>query len=44
MPTPGNVAAKLEKARGLPVDILMLDLEDGVPGEDAAKARARTLR
>jgi citrate lyase subunit beta/citryl-CoA lyase len=43
MPTPGNVAAKLEKARGLPVDILMLDLEDGVPGEDAAKARARTL-
>lgn len=41
--TPGNVAAKLEKARSLPVDVLMLDLEDGVPGTDGAKQRAREL-
>lgn len=41
--TPGNVAAKLEKARSLPVDVLMLDLEDGVPGSDSAKQRAREL-
>lgn len=41
--TPGNVAAKLEKARSLPVDVLMLDLEDGVPSSDSAKQRAREL-
>jgi citrate lyase subunit beta / citryl-CoA lyase len=41
--TPGNVAAKLEKARSLHVDVLMLDLEDGVPGTDGAKQRAREL-
>lgn len=41
--TPGNVAAKLEKARSLPVDVLMLDLEDGVPANDGAKQRAREL-
>lgn len=39
--TPGNVAAKVEKALALPVDVLMLDLEDGVPNVDAAKAAAR---
>ena len=39
--TPGNVAAKVDKALGLPVDVLMLDLEDGVPHVDAAKAAAR---
>jgi citrate lyase subunit beta/citryl-CoA lyase len=39
--TPGNVAAKVEKSLGLPVDVLMLDLEDGVPHVDAAKAAAR---
>lgn len=41
--TPGNVEAKLAKARGFPVDILMLDLEDGVPDTAEAKARARDL-
>jgi len=39
--TPGNVPAKVEKALQLPVDVLMLDLEDGVPDTDSAKARAR---
>lgn len=41
--TPGNVPAKVEKALGLPVDVLMLDLEDGVPHVDAAKAAAREI-
>lgn len=41
--TPGNVEAKVEKARGLPVDVLMLDLEDSVPNTDAAIARARQV-
>ena len=41
--TPGNAAAKVEKALGLPVDVLMLDLEDGVPHGDAAKAAAREI-
>ncbi len=41
--TPGNVEAKLAKAEAFPVDILMLDLEDGVPNTAAAKARAREL-
>lgn len=39
--TPGNVAAKVDKSLGLPVDVLMLDLEDGVPNVDPAKAAAR---
>lgn len=43
--TPGNVPAKVEKALQLPVDVLMLDLEDGVPDTDSAKVKAReTLR
>ena len=41
--TPGNAAAKVEKALGLPVDVLMLDLEDGVPNDDVAKAAAREI-
>ncbi|MBC8451630.1 MAG: CoA ester lyase [Rhodospirillaceae bacterium] len=41
--TPGNVEAKLAKAESFPVDILMLDLEDGVPNTAEAKARAREL-
>jgi len=41
--TPGNVRSKVEKARKLPVDILMLDLEDGVPAMDSAKALARKV-
>lgn len=41
--TPGNVESKLEKARKFQVDVLMLDLEDGVPDTDSAKARARNL-
>lgn len=39
--TPCNVESKLEKARAFPVDVLMLDLEDGVPGHGTAKACAR---
>lgn len=41
--TPGSVEAKVEKARAFPVDVLMLDLEGGVPETDAAKARAREV-
>ena len=41
--TPGNVAAKLMKAEAFPVDILMLDIEDGVPDTAEAKGRAREL-
>lgn len=41
--TPGNVEAKLVKAESFPVDILMLDLEDGVPDTAEAKTRAREL-
>jgi len=41
--TPANTEAMLLKARAFPVDVLMLDLEDGVPNEDGAKARARRL-
>ena len=41
--TPGNVAAKLMKAEAFPVDILMLDIEDGVPDTAEAKVRAREL-
>ena len=41
--TPGNVEAKVLKSAGLPVDVLMLDLEDGVPGTDDAKAQARDV-
>ena len=43
VPTPGNVEAMVEKARSFPVDVLMLDLEDGVPNTDEAKSRARTV-
>ena len=41
--TPGNVRSKVEKARELPVDVLMLDLEGGVPATDAAKTLARKV-
>ena len=41
--TPGNVEAKVLKSAGLPVDVLMLDLEDGVPGTNEAKAQARDV-
>ena len=41
--TPGNVETKIEKAKGFAVDILMLDLEDGVPDTREAKDRARHL-
>lgn len=43
VPTPGNVKSMVEKARTFPVDVLMLDLEDGVPSSDEAKARARKV-
>ena len=43
VPTPGNVEAMVEKARSFPVDVLMLDLEDGVPNTNEAKARARSV-
>ncbi|KWT89583.1 MULTISPECIES: aldolase/citrate lyase family protein [unclassified Variovorax] len=42
--TPGNVAAMVAKALTLPVDVLMLDLEDGVPNGDDSKQRARRHR
>lgn len=41
--TPGNVEKKIRKSAKLPVDVLMLDLEDGVPNTDDAKAQARQL-
>lgn len=41
MVSPGNVRAKVDKALKLPLDVLMLDLQDGVPNTDAAKAKAR---
>jgi citrate lyase subunit beta / citryl-CoA lyase len=41
MPTPGNSRTKVEKARSFDLDVLMLDLEDGVPQTDSAKALAR---
>lgn len=43
VPTPGNVETMVEKARAFPVDVLMLDLEDGVPNSDEAKALARRV-
>jgi citrate lyase beta subunit len=43
VPTPANVEGMVEKARGFRVDVLMLDLEDGVPNTDDAKARARSV-
>ncbi len=43
VPTPGNVETMVEKARSFPVDVLMLDLEDGVPNTDEAKMRARAI-
>lgn len=39
--TPCNVASKLEKARSFQADVLMLDLEDGVPEGDESKLLAR---
>jgi len=39
--TPGHIEAKVRKALSLLVDVLMLDLEDGVPDLDEAKAAAR---
>jgi len=44
VPTPGNVEAMVEKARSFPVDVLMLDLEDGVPNTDRNRARERSWR
>jgi len=40
---PGNKPHMLEKARSLPVDAVILDLEDGVPLEEKDQARA-TIR
>ena len=40
---PGSNARALEKARGLPADALILDLEDAVAPEAKAEARARVL-
>ena len=37
---PGNRARMLEKARSLPADALILDLEDGVPAGEKIAARA----
>jgi citrate lyase subunit beta/citryl-CoA lyase len=37
---PGNKARMLEKARALPADAVILDLEDGVPPGEKAAARA----
>lgn len=36
---PGHKARALEKARGLPADMLIIDLEDAVPEADKAAAR-----
>ena len=36
---PGHKARALEKARGLPADMLIIDLEDAVPDGDKAAAR-----
>ena len=40
---PGSSARALEKARTLPADALILDLEDAVAPEAKAGARARVL-
>jgi citrate lyase subunit beta/citryl-CoA lyase len=40
---PGSNARALEKARGLPADCLILDLEDAVAPEAKAEARARII-
>jgi (3S)-malyl-CoA thioesterase len=40
---PGSNARALEKARGLDADMLIIDLEDAVPGEAKAEARAAAL-
>jgi len=38
---PGHVARMVEKARGFPADIVVLDLEDSVPYADVEKRAAR---
>ncbi len=38
---PANVERMVAKARELPADVVMLDLEDAVPATDGDKARAR---
>lgn len=40
---PGSNARALEKARGLEVDMLIIDLEDAVPDDAKAEARAAAL-
>jgi len=40
---PGSNARALEKARGLPCDVVILDLEDAVAPDAKAEARARVL-
>lgn len=40
---PGSNARALEKARGLDADMLIIDLEDGVPEEAKAEARAAAV-
>ena len=37
---PGNKARMLDKARALPADAVILDLEDGVPPAEKEQARA----
>jgi len=37
---PGHKARALEKARGLPADMLIIDLEDAVPADSKGEARA----
>ncbi len=41
---PASNARALEKARGVDADMLILDLEDGVPDEGKAEARLAALR
>ncbi len=38
---PGNRRNMIEKARHLPADVLVLDLEDSVPSLEKASARAQ---
>jgi citrate lyase subunit beta/citryl-CoA lyase len=40
---PASNARAIEKARGLPCDLVMLDLEDGVPDADKEAARAAAV-
>ncbi len=42
--TPGHRFERLAKAAGLPIDAVIFDLEDGVPGARKAEARATVAR